>query len=175
MIVLETPRLVLRTWEEADIDALCALHARPEVARYLSSDGLPWTREKLIENLKIWIDWHATHGVGKLKVVRRSDGAFLGRSGFGYLDDIDEFELGYTIAPEFQGNGYATELAAAQARWFLASGRRDRFIAFAHVDNWRSLKVMERIGMRYDRDFVRDDMPCSVFVMTSDDLSGRDP
>jgi RimJ/RimL family protein N-acetyltransferase len=176
MIILETPRLALHTWEDTDIDALCALHARPEIARYLSSSGLPWTRAKTIENLEIWRGWRASHGVGKLKVVRREDGAFLGRSGFGFMEDMGdrgEYELGFTIAPEYQGNGYATEIADAQARWLIGSGKADHFIAFAHSGNRRSLMVMERIGMRYDRDFVRNDMPCSCYVMTSEDLSAR--
>lgn len=176
MIILETPRLSLRTWEETDLDELCALHARPEIARYLSSAGLPWTREKTMENLEIWRAWQASRGVGKLKVVRREDGAFLGRSGFGYMDDMGvsgEYELGFTIVPEFQGNGYATEIADAQARWLLDSGRADHFIAFAHAENRRSLMVMERIGMRYEKDFVRHEMPCSLYVMTRDDLQPK--
>jgi [ribosomal protein S5]-alanine N-acetyltransferase len=168
-VVLETERLALCRWAADDLGAVLALHARPETVRYLPL-GKPWTNAQARDHLAGWIDDYETRGVAKLKLLRREDGAFIGRAGFGWMEEMGDFELGYTIAPEFQGSGYATEIAGALARWFLRSGPRDRFIAIAHVDNAPSFRVMERIGMRYARSQTVQSLPCHIYEMSARDL-----
>jgi RimJ/RimL family protein N-acetyltransferase len=168
-VVLETERLALCRWSPEDVGDVLALHSRLETVRYLPL-GRPWTQEQAREHLAGWMGDYETRGVGKLKLMRRSDAAFVGRAGFGWMDEMDDFELGYTLAPEFHGSGYATEIASALAGWFLRSGPRDRFIAIAHVDNAASFRVMERIGMRYDRSQTVQSLPCHIYAMSARDL-----
>ncbi|MBX3579809.1 MAG: GNAT family N-acetyltransferase [Rhizobiaceae bacterium] len=166
---LTTERLILRPWTEADLDDVLRLHAHAEVTRHLPG-GEPWTREVAAENLAGWMRHYKTHGFGKLKMLRREDGLFVGRAGVAFMEEADAFELGYTIAPAFQGRGYATEIAAALARWFLTSGVRDRLIAISHVDNAPSRRVLEKIGMRFERNATLASLPCDVYAMGRGDL-----
>ncbi len=150
-IILETPRLVLTMWDRKDADIIRQLHSSIETTRYLSG-GAPWTMEKAEERLRSWFDEHAREGTTKYKMLRRDDGRFIGRAGFSRFHERGrgEFELGYSLRQDAWGNGYATEIAGALAKWFFSRGFADRFIAFAHPENAASQRVLQKIGMQYE-------------------------
>lgn len=167
--VLETQRLQLRTWRDEDLDDLVWLHSQVDASRYLSRDGKPWSREQAAGRMAGWTEEYRQHGLTKFKLLRRDDGRFIGRAGFSLFADTGQFELGYAIAPDFWGQGYATEIAQALADYFLDRKLRDHFIAFAHVDNAASLKVLEKIGMRYQRTGPMNGLLARVYMMSSAD------
>jgi ribosomal-protein-alanine N-acetyltransferase len=168
--VLQTDRLLLRTWRDEDLNDLVRLHSRPDVSRYLSRSGKPWTRDEAMDRMTGWMrDFHQ-HGVAKLRLLRRDNEQFVGRAGFSLFAETDQFELGYSLAPAFWGQGYATEIAGALARHFFRLQICEHFIAFAHVDNAASLKVLEKIGMRYDRTGPMGELMCHVYSMGRVDI-----
>ncbi|GLS29504.1 Protein N-acetyltransferase, RimJ/RimL family [Mesorhizobium albiziae] len=167
---LQTDRLSLHLWHDQDLDDLMELHSRPDVSRYLSRSGKPWTAEEAKDRMTGWMRDFGTFGIAKLKLLRRDDGRFLGRAGFSFFEEASHFELGYSLAPEYWGRGYATEIAGALAWHFFKLNLGDNFIAFAHVDNAASLKVMERIGMRYDRTGPMNGLHCHVYSMHRRDI-----
>lgn len=171
--VLETPRLLLRTWCDTDLDDLVWLHSQVEASRYLSRDGKPWTREEAARRMAGWDEEYRRFGITKLKLLRRDDGRFIGRAVFSLFDAIGQFELGYAIAPEFWGQGYATEISGALANFFFDRKIGDHFIAFAHVDNMASLKVLEKIGMRFQRTGPMNGLQAHVYTMGSTDRRNR--
>jgi [ribosomal protein S5]-alanine N-acetyltransferase len=146
--VLVTERLVLLPWDAADIDLVAELHGSKEVNRYLSGAGKAWAREDAVRAMEKWMGEHEALGIGKLKLVERSSGRFVGRAGFSPYGAPATFELGLTLAPSFWGQGYATEIAKGLANWFFDTGKGARFIAFAHPDNAASLGVIAKLGMR---------------------------
>ena len=143
--LLETERLRLERWTPAAVDELVALHSDPDVQRYLDIEGKGWSREKAAGRLAEWEAEFATHGLGKHRLVRRDDGAFVGRAGFGHYGEVAE--IGYSMARAHWGKGYATEIARALSDWFFAGRPDERFIGFAHSDNGASRAVLEKIGM----------------------------
>lgn len=147
-VILATDRLLLMQWQATDLDQLVELHSSSEVNRYLSSSGKSWTPQDAQRALAKWSDEHARLGIGKMKLVEREAGRFVGRAGFSPHGPRNDHELGFTVAPAVQGRGYATEIAQALAHWFFESGRGARFIAFAHPDNAASLAVIGKLGMR---------------------------
>jgi [ribosomal protein S5]-alanine N-acetyltransferase len=168
--ILQTERFELRVWGAEDLDDLVGLHCHVDVSRYLSRDGMPWTRNQIRDRMAGWMrDFHV-RGISKLKLLRRDDGRFVGRAGFSLCAEVDQFELGYSLAPEFWGRGYATEIAAALARHFFRLNIRDCFIAFAHVDNAASLNVLEKIGMRFERTGPMNGLPCHIYAKYREDL-----
>lgn len=162
---LVTERLRLRPWDKGDDPLVRALHADPEVNRYLSQSSVSWNDRKVARRLEQWAGEWANDGLTKFKLLRGADGAFLGRAGFSRLSDTGEFELGYTIAREHWGNGYASEAASALAKKFFDVSESDYFVAFAHVDNFASQRVLEKAGMRFEREGPYHDMPFRFYRM----------
>ena len=78
---------------------------------------------------------------------RKDDNVLVGRAGFGCLRSTGEPEIGYSLYPEFWGNGYAFEAASGLRDWFFRETDNDISSALPHVDNEASLKVLRRIGM----------------------------
>jgi RimJ/RimL family protein N-acetyltransferase len=145
--LLETERLRLEGWREDQLDDLVRLHGDPEIAQYLSDDGKAWTVQQCADGLALWIDNFKTHRMGKLRLIRKSDGAFIGRAGFGFYPPTGEPEIGYALFREHRGQGYATEAANALRDWIFRATDWDHFIGFADVRNHASLAVLRRIGM----------------------------
>jgi len=145
--LFETERLVLSGWRADQVDDLVRLHGNPNISRYLTSSGEPWTREQAAAALASWIGLFNERRLGKLRLTRKSDGAFIGRAGFGIYSPTGEPEIGYALFEEFHGEGYATEAAAGLRDWFFETGNGEHFIGFADTRNAPSLTVLRKIGM----------------------------
>jgi RimJ/RimL family protein N-acetyltransferase len=161
--VIETERLLLRTAEPGDADRLAGMYGDPEVARYTS--GVIRSPDEVAATLDRWADHWRRHGVGLLVAERLGDRAVVGRVGFLVWDpqtwehalnaDLDppyEIELGWSLAREHWGHGYATEAALAARDWALREVRPPRLISLIHPENVRSQRVAEKLGERYERD-----------------------
>jgi RimJ/RimL family protein N-acetyltransferase len=151
-----TPRLLLRPFQATDLDAWAALNADPEVMRYLG--GEPLTREasdRIAEQVNAR---YAGDGLGFLAVERRTDGTFLGACGLQtepwYPDDL---ELGWRLAREHWGHGYATEAAASWLAHAFTDLDVPRVISITDTPNVRSIAVMRRLGMTFDHTAVLEE------------------
>jgi RimJ/RimL family protein N-acetyltransferase len=101
---------------------------------------------------------YVAEGIGFLAIERSSDGVFLGACGLQREPWYpDELELGWRLAREHWGHGYATEAASS---WLAhAFGELDlpRVISITDVPNLRSIAVMQRLGMTFDHAAELDD------------------
>jgi RimJ/RimL family protein N-acetyltransferase len=148
-VVLKTPRLLLRTFRRDDLPLYAALNADPEVVRYLG--GEPLTREHSDEIAEWANEVHQEEGIGLLAVERREDGAFLGMCGLHHQESYpDDVEVGWRLAYEHWGNGYATEAATAWLDHAFGPLGLPRVISITDPPNTRSLAVMKRLGMSFD-------------------------
>lgn len=165
LALFETDRLVLSGWRADEFADLMALHGDPLVARYLDADGVPWSEDKAAARFALWQDNFARHRMGKLRVTRKSDGAFVGRAGFGLFGDKQEPEIGYALLPAFHGQGYASEAAGGLRDWIFAETDWDYFLGFADVRNAPSLAVLARIGMEKTHVAVIDAQTCQFHIL----------
>jgi RimJ/RimL family protein N-acetyltransferase len=162
--MLETERLRLRPWNVRDAGAYQAMLADSEVMRYLGSGPLfrarrlaarlvaRFTELEARRELARLADAWRGHGLGMWAIENRGDGALLGAAGFSRLGDWREgptnIEIGWTFARAAWGHGYATEAAACALRYgFTGRGLKD-VISVAPVAHERSIRVMQRLGMR---------------------------
>jgi ribosomal-protein-alanine N-acetyltransferase len=141
--ILETRRLVFRPFTPSDLHLLAALHRNPEVGRYT---GGTWSDAQIAHALARFVAEQAERGHSKWAAFTR-DGLFVGRAGISLWPPTGEVELGYSLMPEHWGQGLATEAARAIADWSFVNTSVGHIIAFTHLENGGSQRVLERIGM----------------------------
>jgi RimJ/RimL family protein N-acetyltransferase len=141
---LETERLVMREWRDSDLEVEAAVSADPEVMRFLGGvvdRGEAWRRMAM----------HAGHwllrGYGNWPVELRDGGATIGRVGLWQPEGWPGLEVGWRLAREAWGHGYATEAARASIEWGWATLDVNQLISIIHPDNAASMRVAERLGM----------------------------
>ena len=155
MLELTTKRLILRPIQITDDDILHqAIFDDVEVMRF--SDGRQtkaWVRA--------WIDSQAEQyqqrGYGAYAIVEKQDQGVTGYCGLFYFPDVNgqpEVEIGYRLARSAWGNGYATEAASAVRDYALTALGMKRLIAIIDPSNIASIRVAEKIGMRYEQDVM---------------------
>jgi RimJ/RimL family protein N-acetyltransferase len=143
--ILETNRLILRTWTQADIDSLFEIMSDARVVQYIA-DGKPFSREKVLEFL-IWAEnYQNENGFCRWKVVEKSSGEVVGSCGFARPHETEEIELGYLLAQKHWGKGYATEAARAAMLFGFEKLNFPEIIAMTDLENVASQKVLEKIG-----------------------------
>ncbi|MFQ3615514.1 MAG: GNAT family N-acetyltransferase [Cyanobacteriota bacterium] len=146
----ETQRLYLQPFQPDDLDALAALYAKPDVMRYVGH-GVR-TREETQTGLhRMMAHWQA-HGFGMWKLIEKGTGAFVGRAGLIYLDSTPEIEVGYALDRPFWGRGLATEAARASLQFGFDTLELERIVAIARPENRASQRVMQKLGMTYEKD-----------------------
>ena len=146
---LATDRLVLRPFTAADGPALAALNADPDVARFISADRQPLSAEDSWRQLAFFIGHWQLRGFGMWAVAeqRRPD-VLIGRLGCHQPDGWPDFEIGWVLASEYWGRGYATEGATAAMRYAFETLERPRVVSLIDPANIRSIAVAERLGER---------------------------
>jgi RimJ/RimL family protein N-acetyltransferase len=157
--VIETDRLVLRPMTADDVDELVAIHAEPQVARFMGDFDRAAALELVELNERAWSE----HGRARLAVVDRATGRLLGRSGLRYWPQFRETEVGWVLRPDAWGQGLATEAARACADWGFQNLDIPYLTAMIRPDNVRSIRVAERLGMTPLRDDVLLGEPVVVY------------
>ena len=149
MKTLKTERLVLRMLREEDFEQYAAMLANADVARYLS-DGRPLARADAWRQMAMIVGHWQLKGYGMWAVEEASTGRLAGRIGFFNPEGWPGFELGWTLAREFWGRGYATEGARRALRYGFDELGREHVISLIRPDNLPSIKVAERLGERLE-------------------------
>ena len=155
-----TERLVLRRYTQNDIPGLLNLASQPSVAGVLSG-RLPATEEGVRDYVDLQNSYQPFEKdkVFELAVERREDGRVIGLVGL-IRRDHRQGEVGWALAAEYRGQGYATEAARALMAYGFTRLGLHRIHADTNSDNLPSLRVMERLGMRQEaqlRDAVHEE------------------
>ncbi len=156
--MLETDRLLLRRPAEADLEELVAIHAEPDVQRFMGEFEWPQATRWLEQNDHEWSEL----GYGRLLIVERASGHLLGRSGLKYWPQFDETEVGWVLRTASWGQGFATEAARACLDWGFREFELPYITAMIRPDNARSAGVAERLGMEPLREDVLAGEPVVV-------------
>jgi RimJ/RimL family protein N-acetyltransferase len=146
---IRTQRLLLRPWRESDREPFAAINADPAVMQHFPATLSRCESDAAIDRIEKHWDEHA-FGFWALELV--GDAPFIGCAGLARPSFDAHFtpcvEVGWRIAREHWGRGYATEAAqAAVHRGFLQLALEE-IVSFTVPGNHRSLRVMEKLGMR---------------------------
>jgi|CXWL01.1.fsa_nt_gi RimJ/RimL family protein N-acetyltransferase len=146
---IETERLRIRPWRSEDRGAFERLSNDPEMMRYMTA-GRPWNGDEVDAFFARQATTLAEHGHCLGAVEERATGRMIGLAGLQFLGS--EYETGYWIARELWGQGYASEAAEGALRHAFDRLGAPRVIAITDRDNRASRRVMEKIGMTFERE-----------------------
>jgi [ribosomal protein S5]-alanine N-acetyltransferase len=162
VVVIETPRLLLRHYTLDDVDALSEILCDRENMRFFPNrferkDAEEWIQKNLRR--------YADDGIGGWALLLKPDGGFGGYCGLVYreVDGVRELEVGYALARRFQGRGLATEAARACMEYAFTQLREGHVISLIRPDNLPSRRVAERNGMKVEKETEFAGLPHLVY------------
>ena len=159
-----------------DLDDLSAIYADADVMQFLS--GHPLTREETAGWLKYFLDGWENFGFGWWAVALKESGKLIGHCGLQFIHITPEVEVTYGLAKEYWRKGLASESARACLRYGFEELTLERIYALAEPGNTGSHRVMQRVGMSYDRtEYYKDDLyegDLIYYVIARDDHRSND-
>ena len=162
MIIIETKRLILRTWDNNDINDYYLLNQDPKVIEFLLKTSSVEQAKEFIESMN-----HQFHAYGYtiFAVEEKKTDKLIGFTGLNTPEWHSCFtpcvEIAWRLSSKFWGNGYATEAAKAVLDYGFKECGLKEILAWTVPANLRSIRVMEKIGMErdIDGDFNHPDVP----------------
>ncbi len=148
---ITTDRLTLREFVAGDWAALLAYQRDPRYLRFY-----PWTdrsKDEVRAFVQMFLDQQAEEPRRKFQfaITLPEDGRLIGTCGIRRKTDNDsEGDIGYELAPEFWGHGYATEAAGAMVEYGFRELGLHRISSWCIADNVASARVLEKVGMRQE-------------------------
>lgn len=181
--VIETERLILRTWEDADALPYWQINQDPQVIEFLPGS---LTMEQVREFMSHENEQYHAKGYTLWAACLKQTGELIGFIGLDYTDwpevDFTPFvDVGWRLGAKHWGYGYATEGARAALSFGFAKCGLKEIVAYAAYANTRSTRVMEKLGMKLDSkaDFshpgLAADHPLSrhvIYRLTKDNFEG---
>lgn len=148
---IKTKRLILRPWREEDLEAFSRLNADPRVMEYFPGVLTQEESDQFAKRICTAIKQQGW-GLWAVSVPDISD--FIGYIGLAPVNFVADFtpaiEIGWRLAHEFWEKGYATEGAMSALKYGFETLQLDEIVSFTAVQNKRSQKVMEKIGMTHN-------------------------
>lgn len=165
---LETERLVVRNWQECDVECYMTL-AKDVGYNCFSLPGhfLVKSKDEALAKIRERINVFDKRKLGKFPVFLKKTDEFIGTCGLEpyQLDGRAEVELGYRLCLNYWGKGYAREAAVAVLGYGFADLKLEKIIGFALPQNKASLKILEQLGFQYRYDFLHAGLTHSLYEL----------
>jgi ribosomal-protein-alanine N-acetyltransferase len=153
MNVVETKHLILRQFTPADAADNYRIYTDPDNMRFMGRqpDSVEFEREHILKHIA---NYYEKYGFGLWAAVLKENNRLIGRCGLLYqrIEETQELEVSYLIDKHFWGRGLATEAARASVALAFEKYEFSRIVALINPSNIASVRVAEKIGMRYERD-----------------------
>jgi RimJ/RimL family protein N-acetyltransferase len=163
MDVIETARLHLRQFTPGDLGDMYPIFSDPEVVKYMKT-GAPVSKAETESALMSIIKHWKQHGFGRWAVVSKETGKLIGYGGLRNLYGTPE--LVYLLARPYWGIGLATEVAKACLKWGFEERHFERIVAVTKPEHAASRRIMEKIGMIYERDATYYDIHVVLYTIS---------
>jgi len=144
---LRTERLILRPWRESDLEPFAALNGDPIVMEHFPSRQSRAESDATVGRVR---EHFEREGFGLWAVEVPGVAPFIGFTGLQRPSFMPVIEVGWRLAKEYWGAGYATEAARASLAWGFANLDLDEIVAMVVPNNVRSQRVMAKLGMTRD-------------------------
>ena len=164
-----TERLRLEPLGPEHAEDLLRLFQEPSVEKWYGK----WTPEKAKEEAERGKRGWDTNGVQKWMAYDRNTGGLVGRGGLSRMsvEGHHGLEVGWVLLDAYRGHGYATEIGRAGLVFAFGELGADEVISFTEARNTASRAVMERLGLRFDHEFIwpGDGVRCVLYVLSRED------
>lgn len=149
--MIETKRLIFRKFVDDDLPLLIEQRSDPDVNRYLGGPKRQ-NAEALAIRMKFYMDCYERFGAGMCPMIWKETGEIIGTAGLQPLEDTGEIEVGYSIIKKFWGLGIGTEAAKGWMEYGFNTMGLERIVAVAVVENKASRHILEKLGMKFEKD-----------------------
>lgn len=174
MTELSTERLLLRPFAVGDVRALHALWADREVRRYLFDGEVPG-KERVVEIVESSVEGFASLGYGFFSLRRREAPAdIMGFAGFRPFGEAGVVEMLFAVEPSHWGRGYATEASREVLRYGFEQCGIRRVVATTDTPNQRSVRVLQRLGLFFEKRRERHGLDTVYYAMTAEEFRTSD-
>jgi RimJ/RimL family protein N-acetyltransferase len=151
MKVLETDRLVLRRMSVDDAEFELRLLNEPSFLRFIGDRGVRTLEDARAYILKGPVDMYERLGFGLYITELKGEGVPIGICGLVKRDFLEDVDIGFAFLPGFWGQGYAYEAASAVMEYAKGALGLKRIVAITNPDNQSSIRLLEKLGFRFDR------------------------
>ena len=153
MIVFETPRLILREFALEDAAFIVELLNEPGWQQFIGDRGVRDLESACTYLQNGPMTSYTEHGFGLWAIEHKQDGSLLGVCGLIKRDGLDDVDIGFALLSRYEGQGFAREAAAATLVYAQDVVKLLRVVGITAVNNHRSAKLLQRLGMTYEQTF----------------------
>ena len=170
--VLQTERLILRSYQESDLNAYYEMMADPDITRYLVP-GHPMSPREAWRSIAGMAGHWGLRGHGQWALEEKESGEFVGRCGIIEPEGWPAKEIGWVLHPKAWGKGYATEAAEAALGYAFKTMRLEKIISLIQPGNDGSVAVAKRIGETLEERITIYDKEADVYSITAKEYFSR--
>jgi len=169
--MIETERLSFRPFTLDDLPQLIEQRTDPDMYRYLGGTRMQ-NAEALSKRIRFYVDCCERYGFGMCPMFLKETGAMIGAAGLQPLEDTEEIEVGYSVIKEHWGKGIGTEAARGWLDFGFNKCGLQRIVAVAVVENTASRRIMEKLGMTYEKTEAHYGEPCAFYAISKETFNG---
>ena len=151
MNVIETDRLVLRRFSIDDAEFILDLLNQPSFLHFIGDKGVRTLADARDYILKGPIVSYERFGFGLYLTVLKESGIPIGICGLVKRESLEDVDIGFAFLPQFWSKGYAFESASAVMAYGKSALGLNRIVGVTSADNYGSIRVLEKIGLRFER------------------------
>lgn len=166
---LKTERLLIREFTTEDLPRLIEMRSDPEVNIYLGGTAIQ-NPEAIEKRLRFYMDCFEIYGFGMSAMIWKETGEMIGWSGLQPLDGTAEIEVGYGMVKEFWGQGIGYECAKAWLYFGFNEKKLERIVAVAYPENRGSWRIMEKLGMKYEKTETHYGAECVFYGISREEF-----
>ena len=149
--VLETARLILRWLSPEDAEFILQLLNEPSWLRFIGDKGVRSIEDARAYILKGPVEMYSRLGFGLYLVELKEEGLSIGICGLIKRDSLEDVDIGFAFLPMYWGKGYASEAGSAVVAYGKKVLGLNRIVAITSLDNDRSIKLLEKLGLRFEQ------------------------
>jgi len=151
MKVIETERLVLRRADEGDAEFMLELLNDPAWIRFIGDKNVRTLDEARAYIARALVASYERHGFGLYLTELKEGGTPIGLCGLIKRDSLEDVDIGFAFLPQFRGQGLAYEAANAALEYGRNVLGLKRIVAITSPDNEASARLLEKLGLRFER------------------------
>lgn len=160
----------MREFSDEDAASMFELNIDPEVIKFTGDKSFG-----SLEDARIFLEnynQYALHGFGRWAVIQKSTGKFIGWCGLKYSATTDEVDIGFRFFKASWNQGYATEAAKKCIQLGFDKFGIKRIVGRAMVDNIASIKVLEKLGLTFLKEFNFDGEEGVIYEIVCNEKEG---